>query len=63
MNVLNPIYNDNFELFAYYQYSKTNFPEGREQFSLNYNPYYLILFGGISSKSFNDSWILDPSNN
>jgi hypothetical protein len=22
----------------------------------------VILFGGISSKSFNDTWILDPGN-
>ena len=47
------------ELYAFYLYSKKVFPEGREQFSLSYDTINMIIFGGISTKSFNDLWFLD----
>ena len=49
------------ELFGYYLYSKKVFPEGREQFSLSFDTINMLVFGGISTKSFNDTWIFEPN--
>ena len=38
------------KLFAYYRYPNRNFPEGREQFSLEMKGADIILCGGISSQ-------------
>jgi len=53
---------DDMELYAYYKYSFKNFPEGREQFTFDYNLSDLILFGGIVTNKNNHIWILDPCN-
>jgi N-acetylneuraminic acid mutarotase len=39
------------------------FPESREQFSLSYDLTNIIIFGGISTRSFNDTWLLNPQTN
>ena len=49
------------ELFGYYLYTKKVFPEGREQFSLSSDTIDMLVFGGISTKSFNDTWIFEPN--
>ena len=49
------------ELYGYYKYSSKNFPEGREQFSMDYNLTDIVLFGGIVSNKNNNIWSLDPS--
>jgi hypothetical protein len=46
----NNLYLDEKVFISYYKHSNINYPEGREQFSLNFfNENEIILFGGISS--------------
>lgn len=52
---------NNLQLYANYVYANKNFPEGREQFTLNYNLVDLVLYGGIASNKNNNIWSLDPS--
>ena len=53
------IVNDYSKLFSHYVYAKKNFPEGREQFSWNYNN-EIILWGGIGANKNNFIWELNP---
>lgn len=48
------------ELYCYFNYAKNQFPESREQFTLSYDFFYVILFGGIVSNKSNTVWSLDP---
>ena len=50
------------ELFGNYVYCTKNFPESREQFTLTYDLYDVVLFGGMSSNKNNIVWTLDPGN-
>jgi len=53
---------DYLEMYGYYVYSNKLFPEGREQFSFNYDNIDAILYGGLITNKSNKVWKLDPSN-
>jgi len=50
------------ELYGHYRYPKNIFPEGREQFTLTYDLFDVILFGGLVANKSNSIWSLDPGN-
>ncbi len=53
----NNLYLDEKVFISYYKHSNLNYPEGREQFSLNnFNENEIILFGGISSTKSDFIW-------
>ena len=53
----NNLYLDEKVFISYYKHSNINYPEGREQFSLNFfNENEIILFGGISSTKSDFIW-------
>jgi len=47
------------EMYGSYVFSRKNFPEGREQFTLTNDLFDVILFGGISANKSHQMWSLD----
>jgi len=48
------------ELYGSYVYCTKNFPESREQFTLTYDLFDVVMFGGMSSNKSTTVWTLDP---
>jgi len=48
------------EFYGNYHYGNKNFPEGREQFTLSYDLFDVLLFGGIVTNKSQCIWSLDP---
>jgi hypothetical protein len=49
------------DMYGYYIYCHKSFPESREQFSISNDFFNTFIFGGYSSKLFNDLWEFNSS--
>jgi len=59
---LNMFTNGIADMYGYYIYCNKSFPESREQFSICGDFFNTFIFGGYSSKLFNDLWEFDGGN-
>lgn len=59
---LNVFSNGIADMYGYYIYCNKSFPESREQFSICGDFFNSYIFGGYSTKLFNDIWELDSCN-